>query len=354
MEKIVRDYFPYITETETTTFTDCVKCLITFTHSRFNSDASLNAIAFLRFCAVKLAEGGLVCYNKNTECHPENRDSSDGNNFSDKDDHVYFWVPLLAGIVIYQGLIFLCLVSLLKFKTVSSYMMLTFLHISGLSKLTSDPRPTIRKGALEVLFDILKDHGHLFSCTFWNNIFKSVIYPIFSNARSIPDGQVSPMCNSEILEEDSWSSETDAVAAQCLVDLFVKFFDDVRSQLAIVAAILTSFVTSSYPQSASIGVATLLHLTGHLGSKLSDMEWKGILLHLKEAAALLLPVFSRIVRIMQSIEIPDKTQAYSDAVQYSDHEFVNDEEDANMETASYATVRLKSHIAVQLMVVQVR
>ncbi|CAL9120978.1 unnamed protein product [Musa textilis] len=28
MEKIVRDYFPYITETETTTFTDCVKCLI--------------------------------------------------------------------------------------------------------------------------------------------------------------------------------------------------------------------------------------------------------------------------------------------------------------------------------------
>ncbi|KAG1326806.1 Brefeldin A-inhibited guanine nucleotide-exchange protein 1 [Cocos nucifera] len=320
MEKIVRDYFPYITETETTTFTDCVKCLITFTHSRFNSDASLNAIAFLRFCAVKLAEGGLVCYNKNTECHPENRDSSDGNNFSDKDDHVYFWVPLLA----------------------------------GLSKLTSDPRPTIRKGALEVLFDILKDHGHLFSCTFWNNIFKSVIYPIFSNAHSIPDGQVSPMHNSEILEEDSWSSETDAVAAQCLVDLIVKFFDEVRSQLAMVAAILTSFVKSSYPQSASIGVATLLHLTGHLGSKLSDTEWKGILLHLKEAPALLLPVFSRIVRIMQSIEIPDKIQAYSDAEQYSDHEFVDDEEDANMETASYATVRLKSHIAVQLMVVQVQ
>ncbi|KAL2511420.1 Brefeldin A-inhibited guanine nucleotide-exchange protein 3 [Abeliophyllum distichum] len=59
IEKIVRDYFPYITETETTTFTDCVNCLIAFTNSRFNKDISLNAIEFLRFCAEKLAEGDL-------------------------------------------------------------------------------------------------------------------------------------------------------------------------------------------------------------------------------------------------------------------------------------------------------
>ncbi|KAJ0585504.1 hypothetical protein HanRHA438_Chr05g0236791 [Helianthus annuus] len=65
MEKIVREYFPYITETETATFTDCVRCLITFTNSRFDSDVSLNAIAFLRFCAVKLAEGGLICNTEN-------------------------------------------------------------------------------------------------------------------------------------------------------------------------------------------------------------------------------------------------------------------------------------------------
>ena len=44
MEKIIRDYFPYITETETTTFTDCVNCLIAFTNSRFNKEISLNAM----------------------------------------------------------------------------------------------------------------------------------------------------------------------------------------------------------------------------------------------------------------------------------------------------------------------
>lgn len=98
----MREYFPYVTETEALTFTDCVKCLITFTNSRFNSDVSLNAIAFLRFCAVKLADGGLVCSEKSKEddsCSSVLKDNAlDGQTCIDKDDHMYFWVPLLSGI----------------------------------------------------------------------------------------------------------------------------------------------------------------------------------------------------------------------------------------------------------------
>ncbi|KAL6561983.1 Protein big1 [Orobanche gracilis] len=58
--------------------------------------------------------------------------------------------------------------------------------MSGLSKLTSDPRAAIRKSALEVLFNILKDHGHLFSQSFWGNVFKCAIFPLFN---SIVDGK---------------------------------------------------------------------------------------------------------------------------------------------------------------------
>jgi brefeldin A-inhibited guanine nucleotide-exchange protein len=94
MEKIVRDYFPYITETETATFTDCVKCLITFTSSKFSNDASLNAIAFLRFCAVKLAEEG---FSTDPEVMKNSRHLPEVNGILSKDDHVYFWVPLLDG-----------------------------------------------------------------------------------------------------------------------------------------------------------------------------------------------------------------------------------------------------------------
>lgn len=96
IEKIVREYFPYITETETTTFTDCVNCLIAFTNSRFNKDVSLNAIAFLRFCALKLAEGelGATARIKPLASPKQGEESS---TFTDKDDHLYFWFPLLAG-----------------------------------------------------------------------------------------------------------------------------------------------------------------------------------------------------------------------------------------------------------------
>ena len=108
IEKIVRDYFPYITETETTTFTDCVNCLIAFTNNRFNKDISLNAIAFLRYCATKLAEGDLGSSSryKDKEASakippsspPTGKDNKQENGeMADKDDHLYFWFPLLAG-----------------------------------------------------------------------------------------------------------------------------------------------------------------------------------------------------------------------------------------------------------------
>lgn len=97
IEKVVREYFPYITETETTTFTDCVNCLIAFTNSRFNQDVSLNAIAFLRFCALKLAEGELGAAGRNKEKDKDKASKSEPPTFTDKDDHLYFWFPLLVG-----------------------------------------------------------------------------------------------------------------------------------------------------------------------------------------------------------------------------------------------------------------
>jgi brefeldin A-inhibited guanine nucleotide-exchange protein len=128
IEKIVREYFPYITETETTTFTDCVNCLIAFTNSRFDKDVSLNAIAFLRFCALKLAEGelGAAASTKDVKSAASSPKQTvqESPTFTDKDESLYFWFPLLA----------------------------------GLSELTFDPRPDIRKSALEVLFDTLRFH----------------------------------------------------------------------------------------------------------------------------------------------------------------------------------------------------
>lgn len=73
-----------------------------------------------------------------------------GIRFIDKDEHVYFWFPLLA----------------------------------GLSELTFDPRQEIRSSALDVLFDTLKFHGHAFDESLWARILDSVLLPIFDHVRA--------------------------------------------------------------------------------------------------------------------------------------------------------------------------
>ncbi|XP_057964106.1 brefeldin A-inhibited guanine nucleotide-exchange protein 1 isoform X2 [Malania oleifera] len=325
IEKIVREYFPYITETEAVTFTDCVRCLITFTNSRFNSDVSLNAIAFLRFCAVKLADGGLACSEKSNEqvsSAVENQDASGGQTFMEKDD-VSFWVPLLT----------------------------------GLSKLTSDPRPAIRKSSLEVLFNILKDHGHLFSRSFWIGVFNSVILPIFKcvderRITGLNDDQYSPVSRFPCPEGSSWDSETSAVAAECVVDIFINFFNMVRSQLPSVVSILMGFIRNPVQGPASTGVAALVRLASDLGSTLAEDEWKEIFLALKEAAASSLPGFLKVMKTMDSIELPDAAQSYDD-LEFSDHGLASDLDDDNLQTAAYVVSRMKSHISMHLRIIQV-
>ncbi|XP_044961916.1 brefeldin A-inhibited guanine nucleotide-exchange protein 1-like [Hordeum vulgare subsp. vulgare] len=315
MERIVRDYFRYITETDATTFTDCVQCLIAFTSSQFNSEASLNAIAFLRFCAVKLADEGFVCQDKGAG-GPRNSDMSEGNAIVNKNDYVSFWVPLLE----------------------------------GLARLTTDPRLTIGKSAVGVLFDILKDHGHLFSQSFWTSILESVVYPLFSNQRSRVNDQT---LTSNGTEGDFSTLETQTLAVKSLVGLFVDFFDVMRPELARVASIVAYFIRSPYKHSATIGVSALLRIAEGVGSKLSKEEWKDVLLCFKESSTQTFIVFSKIVRMMQDIDIPDRMESYSEADHYSDHEiYSNDEDEANMETTSYAIVKLKNHMALILLIVQ--
>ncbi|PPR97430.1 hypothetical protein GOBAR_AA23234 [Gossypium barbadense] len=329
MEKIVREYFPHITETDATVFTDCVRCLIKFTNSRFNNDASLNAIAFLRFCAVKLAEGGFVCTNKSSDDGSSvssiNKDDSDVKGFAYIDDHGSYWLPLLT----------------------------------GLSKLTSDSRLDIRKSSVEVLFNILKDHGHLFSRVFWVGIFNSVVLPIFNGVCGRRDMPVKDEQNSQTLrcshhDGSTWDTETSTVAAQCLVDLYIGFYSVLRPQLSNVLSVLTGYLRSSIQGPASTGVVAMFRLIGELGSRLSEDEWREICLAIKEAAISMFPGFMKLLRTMDDIEVPENSPSRSSTEASTDHGFTDHElEDVNLQTAGYVVSKMKSHIAIQLLIMQV-
>ncbi|GLU00494.1 hypothetical protein SLE2022_178600 [Rubroshorea leprosula] len=276
IEKIIRDYFPYITETETTTFTDCVNCLVAFTNSRFNKDISLNAIAFLRFCAMKLAEGDLGSSSRNkketsgkispSSPHKLKDGRQENGDVIDKENHLYFWFPLLA----------------------------------GLSELSFDPRPEIRKSALKVLFETLRNHGHLYSLPLWERVFDSVLFPIFDYVRHAIDpsgGDLSDEVANDMVEldQDAWLYETCTLALQLVVDLFVNFYNTVNPLLRKVLTLLVSFIKRPHQSLAGIGIAAFVRLMSNAGDLFSEEKWLEVVLSLKEAANATRPDFWYIV-----------------------------------------------------------
>ncbi|KAL8062524.1 hypothetical protein ABFX02_02G153100 [Erythranthe guttata] len=267
-EKIVRDYFPYITETETTTFTDCVNCLIAFTNTRFNREISLNAIGFLRFCAAKLAEGNLGegTSGRISQSSPQKGKETqvDNGEPTEKVDHLYLWFPLLA----------------------------------GLSELSFDPRPEIRKSALQVLFDTLRNYGQHFSLALWEKVFESVLFRIFDDARHAmdPSRDNSPghiaSDDMEELDQDAWLYETCTLALQLVVDLFVNFYDTVNPLLKKVLMLLVSFIKRPHQSLAGIGIAAFVRLMSNAGEMFSEDKWFEVVSSLKEVATETLPNFS--------------------------------------------------------------
>jgi len=136
------------------------------------------------------------------------------------------------------------------------------------------------------------------------------------------------------------------MAAQYLVDLFVSFFTVIRSQLSSVVSLLAGLIRSPAQGPTVAGVGALLRLADELGDRFSENEWKEIFLAVNEAASLTLSSFMKTLRTMD--DIPDEDTL-------SDQDFSNEDDidEDSLQTMSYVVARTKSHITVQLQVVQV-
>lgn len=231
--------------------------------------------------------------------------------------------------------------------------------LSGLAKLTSDSRSAIRKSSFDVLFNVLTDHGPLFSSQFWNAIYVSVILPIFNSISDKGEIQTGEECSisttrSAQVEGSLWDSETSAVAAQCLVDLLVTFFDVVQCQLPGVLTVLSGLIKNPVQGIASTGVAAMVRLADNLGWRLSDDDWRQIFAGFKEATESTVSGFVKLLGTMDNVDLTGRLQSLADVEVYSDHVPNKDDlEDDSLQTAAYVISRMKSHIAVQLLVQQV-
>ena len=62
--QIVEKCFLDITETDQSTFTDCINCFIGFANSSHAPHVARKAIEFLKFCALQLANNATVLQDK--------------------------------------------------------------------------------------------------------------------------------------------------------------------------------------------------------------------------------------------------------------------------------------------------
>ena len=275
IERIIREHFHYIIETDTVAFTDCVNCLVAFTNSEAGSEVCLNALAFLRFCALKLAEGALGDLEETAAT--EKQLATDGvvestptkttvatTCFTDADAHTYFWFPLLA----------------------------------GLSELTFDPRSEIRTSALEVLFDTLKFHGGSFASGFWKRVYDRILFPIFDHVRAdiAPEHRTNGDENDApaVADIDDWLYGTCTRCLELVVDLAVQFHEPIveAGVMPELLDLLRGLTSRAHEQLAACGVVAFKRLLVHGAAAMRAKEWALCMDALKGAFEATAPDFS--------------------------------------------------------------
>ncbi|XP_059277441.1 brefeldin A-inhibited guanine nucleotide-exchange protein 5 [Lycium ferocissimum] len=230
VEQVILEHFDQVVGD---CFMDCVNCLIRFANNKTSHRISLKAIALLRICEDRLAEGLIpggalkpVDTAEDVTC--------------DVTEH--FWFPMLA----------------------------------GLSDLTSDPRPEVRNCALEVLFDLLNERGGKFSSTFWENIFHRVLFPIFDHVRHAgKENLTSP---------DEWPRESSIHSLQLLCNLFNTFYKNVCFMLPPLLGLLLDCAQKSDQSVVAISLGALVHLIEVGGHQFSYNDWDTLLESIRNAS----------------------------------------------------------------------
>ncbi|KAK3023742.1 hypothetical protein RJ639_044407 [Escallonia herrerae] len=231
VEQVILEHFDQVVGD---CFMDCVNCLIGFANNKTSHRISLKAIALLRICEDRLAEGLVpggslkpIDVDPDTTC----------------DVTEYYWFPMLA----------------------------------GLSDLTSDPRPEVRNCALEVLFDLLNERGSKFSSSFWESIFHRVLFPIFDHVRHAGKENL-------VSSGDEWLRETSIHSLQLLCNLFNAFYKEVCFMLPSLLSLLLDCAKKTDQSVVSISLAALVHLIEVGGHQFSDSDWDTLLKSIRDAS----------------------------------------------------------------------
>ncbi|CAH9130093.1 unnamed protein product [Cuscuta epithymum] len=231
VEQVILEHFDQIVGN---CFVDCVSCLIGFAKNMCSHRISLKAIALIHICEDRLAEGFIVGGSL------ESYDTSAVKSYHIRED---YWFPILA----------------------------------GLSDLTSDQRLEVKNCALEVLFDLLNERGNKFSSSFWESVFRRVLFPIFDHVRHA-EKENSDSCIYEGVRENSIHS------LRLLCNLFSTFYEAVAFMLPPLLSLLLDCAKKTDQQVVSVSLGALVHLIEVGGPQFSQSDWDTLLQSISDAS----------------------------------------------------------------------
>eukprot|EP01133_Synstelium_polycarpum_P010888 gene10888-12689_t len=226
VDELIRD-FTLITETF---FIDYVNCLCAYANSA-HKDLSLKAIDILHYCGVQLANGR-VC----TLAREEGASGSNTTLFTDSEQHISLWFPLLT----------------------------------GLARVISHEDPELRSYALDTLFRVLALFGSTFSAKLWELIFRGVLLPIFDNVG------YSKGAADTVLDDTKWLLHTGDRAFKSLTEMFINFIDIICFLLDDMLDLFVSCILQDNEILAKTAGTFLIQLVTHNGSKFSDIQWSNV------------------------------------------------------------------------------
>ncbi|KAF4382922.1 hypothetical protein G4B88_010093 [Cannabis sativa] len=231
VEQVILEHFDQVVGD---CFMDCVNCLIRFANNKTSHRISLKAIALLRICEDRLAEGLIP----GGALKPIDASVDEAMDVTE-----HYWFPMLA----------------------------------GLSDLTSDPRPEVRSCALEVLFDLLDERGKKFSPSFWESIFHRVLFPIFDHVRHAGK-------ENSLSSDDDLLRESSIHSLQLLCNLFNTFYKEVCFMLPPLLSLLLDCAKKTDQSVVSISLGALVHLIEVGGHQFSESDWDTLLKSIRDAS----------------------------------------------------------------------
>ena len=150
--------------------------------------------------------------------------------FTDREEHVRLWFPVLT----------------------------------GLGGLSSDNSADLRSAALAALFGTLMHYGHHFSPQLWSIVSHGVLLPLFEDVHHL-----------EELGDTGWLLSQLSPAIDYMTQLCVAFMPEVEPTLADFLKILGAFIGQDEDM-AEMGISAIKRLVTETGSKFTSDTWSKV------------------------------------------------------------------------------